>query len=93
LGAVPWAERAHGELRATGERARRRTPDAAANLTPQELRVALLVIEGATNREAADALFVSPRTVETHLSSAYRKLRVRSRVELARALRSTREGG
>jgi DNA-binding CsgD family transcriptional regulator/sugar phosphate isomerase/epimerase len=86
VGAVPWHERATRELRATGERARRRTPEAADQLTPQELQVAYLVIAGATNREAAAALFVSPRTIETHLSHAYRKLGVRSRVELAHQL-------
>ena len=84
LGAEPWAERARSELRATGERVRRRTPDTRDQLTPQELRVALLVVDGATNREAAAALFVTPKTIETHLNNAYRKLGIRSRVELAR---------
>jgi DNA-binding CsgD family transcriptional regulator len=46
----------------------------------------MIVAEGATNREAAAALFVTPKTVETHLNSIYRKLGVRSRVELARRL-------
>ena len=86
LGAEPWAERARRELGATGERARRRTPDTLDQLTPQELRVARLVAEGATNRETAARLFVKPKTVETHLGNAYRKLGVRSRVELARHL-------
>jgi DNA-binding NarL/FixJ family response regulator len=52
-------------------------------LTPQELQVALVVARGATNKEAATALFLSPKTIESHLSSAYRKLGVRSRTELA----------
>ena len=86
LGAAPWAEHARRELAASGERARRRTPDTADDLTPKELQVAMIVAEGATNREAAAALFVTPKTVETHLNSIYRKLGVRSRVELARRL-------
>ena len=53
LDAAPWAERTLAELRATGERVRRRAPETLDQLTPQELRVALLVAEGATNREAA----------------------------------------
>jgi DNA-binding CsgD family transcriptional regulator len=87
LGAVPWADRARTELRATGERARFRRPDTADQLTPHEFQVAMLVADGATNREVAAALFVSPRTIETHLHRAFRKLGVRSRVELARELR------
>ena len=83
LAAGPWANRAVAELDRTGERARRRTPDTADQLTPQERQVAMLVSQGATNREAAAALFVSPKTVETHLSHVYRKLGVRSRAELA----------
>jgi DNA-binding NarL/FixJ family response regulator len=55
-------------------------------LTPQELEIARLVAEGATNREAASALYLSPKTIEAHLSRIYRKLRVRSRTELARRL-------
>ena len=64
-----------------------------ASLTPQELRVALAVAKGATNREAATALFLSPRTVEFHLASVLRKVGVRSRSELARriALTSTEQ--
>jgi DNA-binding CsgD family transcriptional regulator len=86
LGARPWADRASAELRATGERARRRAPDTADQLTAQELQVAQLIAEGATNREAAAALFVTPKTIETHLSHVYRKVGVRSRVELSRRL-------
>jgi DNA-binding CsgD family transcriptional regulator len=52
-------------------------------LTPHELRVAALVAQGTTNREAALALFLSPKTVEAHLRSIYRKLGIRSRSELA----------
>lgn len=84
LGAAPWAERARRELAATGIRARRRVPETRDQLTAQELQVALLVAAGATNREAAAQLYVSPKTIETHLSRVYRKLGVRSRTELAR---------
>jgi DNA-binding NarL/FixJ family response regulator len=87
-GAEAWAGQARRELAATGERVRPRRPDTVDELTPQELQVALLVAEGATNREAAAALFVTPKTIETHLRNAYRKLGVRSRVELSRRIRA-----
>ena len=86
LGAVPWAELARTELAATGETARRREPATLGELTPQELKVALLLAEGKTTREAAAALFLSPKTIEYHLRNAYRKLNVRSREELAAAV-------
>ncbi|MET0685759.1 MAG: AAA family ATPase [Solirubrobacteraceae bacterium] len=89
IGAEVWAERARRELRATGERARRRVPEAADLLTPQELQVALQVAAGSSNREAAAALFVSPKTIESHLNSVYRKLGIRSRTELVRRLPDT----
>lgn len=54
------------------------------SLTPQELQVALAVARGSTNREAAAALFLSPKTIEFHLGNTYRKLGVRSRTELVR---------
>jgi DNA-binding NarL/FixJ family response regulator len=84
LGADPWAERARAELRASGQTSRKRDPSTAERLTPQELQVALLVSEGATNREAAATLFLSPKTIDSHLQRVYRKLNVRSRTELAR---------
>lgn len=84
LGAEPWAMRALQELAATGEKARKRDVTATRQLTPQELQIALAVAQGSTNREAAAQLFLSPKTVESHLSSAYRKLGARSRTELAR---------
>lgn len=79
LGAALWERRADGELRRVGGRAPTRD-----GLTPSELQVASLVAEGRTNREAAAALVVTERTVETHLTHIYRKLGVRSRTELAR---------
>jgi DNA-binding NarL/FixJ family response regulator len=90
LSARPWAERARTELAATGETARPRNANAADELTPQELQIALVVANGATNKEAGAALFLSPKTIESHLSRIYRKLDVRSRTELVRRL--AREG-
>ncbi|MFB4307279.1 LuxR C-terminal-related transcriptional regulator [Actinomadura sp. GTD37] len=82
LGARPWADRAHAELRASGETRRRRS-DTVDQLTPQELQVARLVAEGLTNREIAGRLFLSPRTISTHLYRIYPKVGVASRTELA----------
>ena len=83
LEAVPWADRARNELRATGERVRARSPAGASEeLTPQELQVAMLVAEGKTNREVGAQLFLSPKTIEWHLGHVYRKLGIASRAEL-----------
>jgi len=80
LGAQPWTQRA----RALSGGADAATPvPASALLTPGELRVALAVAEGETNREVAERLALSPRTVDAHLQSIYRKLRVRTRTQLA----------
>jgi DNA-binding NarL/FixJ family response regulator len=84
LGAVLWAARARSELRATGETARKRDPSTLDLLTQQELQVVRLVSQGTTNREAAAQLFISPRTVDHHLRSVFRKLGIRSRAELVR---------
>lgn len=86
LEAGPWIDRARGELRATGATARKRAPSTAYELTPQELQIALMVSDGATNQEAASALFLSAKTVEYHLSKTYRKTGVSSRGELATLL-------
>lgn len=86
LGAAPWADRAAAELDATGETALRRGAGAVTALTPQERQVAALLTQGRTTREAAAALFLSPKTVEYHLRHVYLKLGIRSREELARAL-------
>ena len=87
LGARPWAERARTELRATGGQASgRRAQAAAEQLTPHELQIAVLVAQGMTNREAAAALFLSPKTIEYHLGQIYRKLDVRGRAQLARLM-------
>jgi DNA-binding CsgD family transcriptional regulator len=86
LDAVPWAERASTELAASGERLRRRDPSTLDELTPQELQIAMLLAQGRTTREAAAALFLSPKTVEYHLRHVYLKLGIHSREELARVL-------
>jgi DNA-binding CsgD family transcriptional regulator len=88
LGAATWAETASAELAATGETARRRDATTLDELTPQELQIALLLAEGKTTREAAAAVFLSPKTVEYHLRHVYRKLGIRSREELAAAFSS-----
>lgn len=85
LDARPWAERTRAELRASGETLAK-AGDGAEQLTPQELQIALLVTEGRTNAEVGRAVFLSTRTVEFHLSRAYRKLGVASRTELTRRL-------
>ncbi len=83
LRAIDWFARAERELASTGAHLRR-TPDSDRDeLTPQELQVARLIAGGATNREVAADLFLSPKTIETHLTRIYRKLGVRSRSELA----------
>jgi DNA-binding CsgD family transcriptional regulator len=84
LGAVPWAERAEAELRATGETARKRDISAVEQLTPQELQIAGLVTEGLTNKDIAAQLFLSPRTVDYHLRKVFTKLGITSRAELIR---------
>jgi DNA-binding CsgD family transcriptional regulator len=84
LGAELWAERARMELRASGERSRRRDPSTLDELTPQEVQIAQLVAEGGTNRAIAAQLFLSPRTIDFHLRNMFRKLGISSRVELAR---------
>jgi DNA-binding CsgD family transcriptional regulator len=85
-GATLLAELAHEELVATGARPRRIVQSGAASLTPSERRVAAMAAEGLSNRDIAQALFVTLRTVEMHLSNAFRKLGVSSRTQLASAL-------
>jgi DNA-binding CsgD family transcriptional regulator len=85
LGVVPWAERAATELVATVERARR-GPGSATELTPHELTIARLVADGASNQEVAEQLFLSRKTVESHLNKVYTKLGISSRKQLAAVL-------
>ncbi|MFP3962834.1 helix-turn-helix transcriptional regulator [Actinomadura fulvescens] len=89
LGANQWARRSAEELRATGERVRKDPAAPPEKLTPQERSVASAVANGATNNEAAAALFLSPKTIEAHLGRVYRKLGIRSRSELAASFRQS----
>jgi DNA-binding CsgD family transcriptional regulator len=96
-GALPWAERTATELRAAGSTpvrppaapstGRWATPDAASVLTAQELQIALLAASGMTNREIADRIYVSHRTVSTHLYKIFPKLGISNRTQLQTALR------
>jgi ATP/maltotriose-dependent transcriptional regulator MalT len=86
VGAAPYGERARAELRASGESARSRDPSTIDELTPQELQIARFVAEGATNRQVAAQLFLSPRTIDYHLRNIFRKLGISSRNELGRLL-------
>jgi DNA-binding CsgD family transcriptional regulator len=83
LDARPWADRARSELQATGETLRRRDAATLDELTPQELQIARLLAGAKTTREAAAALFLSPKTVEYHLRHVYQKLGINSREGLA----------
>jgi DNA-binding CsgD family transcriptional regulator len=85
-GATALVERAHQELLASGARPRRFGPEMRDALTPSERRVADLAASGMTNREIAQALFITLRTVETHLTHVYRKLDVTTREQLPAAL-------
>ncbi|MFI2298295.1 AAA family ATPase [Actinacidiphila glaucinigra] len=87
--ARPWAERAAAELRAAGDRVGPvdREPGGRRELTAQQTRICELVAQGATNREIADLLLLSTRTVEYHLRNIFSRLGVRSRVELASLFR------
>jgi ATP/maltotriose-dependent transcriptional regulator MalT len=86
MGASGFAERARGELMATGETVRRRVPETASALTAQEVQIARLAADGFTNPEIGVKLFLSARTVEWHLRKVYVKLGVSSRRRLRDAL-------
>jgi DNA-binding CsgD family transcriptional regulator len=88
LGATPWAARADGELRATGVTVSA-TDTGVASLTPQQRQIALLAAAGHTNKEIAAQLFLSPRTVSTHLYQVFPKLGITSRAALRDALADT----
>lgn len=86
LGSAPWGDQARRELRASGERSRRRVPEARDQLTAQELQIAQLAAEGLSNREIGQRLFLSHRTIGTHLYKVFPKLGITSRTELGAAL-------
>jgi DNA-binding CsgD family transcriptional regulator len=86
LGASTWSERASQELRATGETSRRAANAQPDELTPQELQIARLAAGGLSNREIADKLFLSHRTIGSHLYRIFPKLGITSRTQLGRAL-------
>jgi DNA-binding NarL/FixJ family response regulator len=87
LGQESYAERALTELRASGQTARRRVPEAWADLTPQELQIAQLAAEGLSNKEIGERLYLSHRTVGTHLYHLFPKLNITSRNQLRDALK------
>jgi len=89
LGCAAFSQQARRELRASGESSRRRVPEARDELTAQELQIAQLAAKGLSNREISQKLFVSPRTVSTHLYRIYPKLAISARGELAAALGHT----
>jgi DNA-binding CsgD family transcriptional regulator len=86
MGAEAFAERAARELLATGERARKRSPETRGQLTPQERQIAQLASEGYSNPEIGAQLFISPRTVEYHLHKVFIKLAISSRNQLQSVL-------
>jgi DNA-binding CsgD family transcriptional regulator len=89
LGATLWGKRARQELRATGETIGRRTQDARDRLTAQELQIARLATEGLSNREIGERLFLSHRTIGSHLYRIFPKLGITGRAQLRNALMAT----
>jgi ATP/maltotriose-dependent transcriptional regulator MalT len=85
LGVRPWADWAWQELRASGETVQR-AEDPAGRLSPQELQIATMAAQGLTNRQIGAQLFLSPRTISTHLYHIYPKVGVTTRHELHRVL-------
>lgn len=86
LGTTPWSERARLQLRAAGETSHRRQPGPSDELTAQELQIAQLVARGLTNREIGQMLYLSRRTISSHLYRIFPKLGISLRSELASAL-------
>jgi DNA-binding CsgD family transcriptional regulator len=82
MGAGAFAARAARELRSTGEHPRQRTAQPTDALTANELQIARLVATGATSREVGAQLFLSPRTIEAHLRTIFRKLDITSRRQI-----------
>ena len=88
MGAEGFAERARRKLLATGETVQKRTADTHDELTAQEAQIARLAREGLSNPEIGTRLFISPRTVQYHLSKVFTKLGITSRVQLENVLPS-----
>jgi DNA-binding CsgD family transcriptional regulator len=88
LGAIPWSDRARQELRAAGETSPHRSPAARDQLTAHELHIAQLAAQGLTNRQIGQRLYLSHRTVSTHLHRIFPKLGITSRSALGAALRA-----
>ncbi|MET8863906.1 LuxR family transcriptional regulator [Nonomuraea sp. NPDC004580] len=88
LGARPWIERAEAELRAAGVEATRTAPGALTELSPQQQQIVRLAARGLTNREIGDKLYLSPRTVGSHLYRVFPKLGITARSQLRDVLES-----
>jgi DNA-binding CsgD family transcriptional regulator/tetratricopeptide (TPR) repeat protein len=86
INAIPWAEQARQQLRATGESSSRPLTRARDNLSPQELQIATMAAQGLSNREIGQKLYLSHRTIGAHLYRLYPKLEITSRGQLAKAL-------
>ena len=82
LNTTPWADRARQELRAAGEASRTRAATGRDDLTPQELQIAQMAAQGMTNREIGQALYLSHRTISTHLHNIFPKLGITARAQL-----------
>jgi ATP/maltotriose-dependent transcriptional regulator MalT len=93
LGTEPWSDQARRELRASGERSRHRVVEARDHLTGQELQIAQLAAKGLSNREIGQRLYLSHRTISTHLYRVFPKLGISSRGELSAALAGGSVGG
>jgi ATP/maltotriose-dependent transcriptional regulator MalT len=91
LGVEPWSQRARQELRASGETSRRRVPGSLDQLTPQELQIVQMAADGLSNGAIAQRLYISRRTVESHLYRVYPKIGVTSRAQLQATLRQLDE--
>ena len=84
--AIAWGERARQELRASGEVSERRTPEAREQLSPQEFQIASMAAQGLSNREIGQKLYLSHRTIGSHLYRIFPKLGITSRAQLGSAL-------
>ncbi|WP_421106068.1 ATP-binding protein [Streptomyces sp. NEAU-S77] len=89
LGAHPWTDRAQAELRAAGVDPAPTTPDALTSLTPQQQHIIRLAAKGLSNREIGERLFLSPRTVGSHLYRSFPKLGVTARAQLRDVLEAS----